>query len=654
MRPVWNPSESIVQRSHLRRFQSKIEAQYALEFDDYEDLHRWTITHTEDFWPAVWDYCTVVASKVPDQAVSGTPSIMEAEWFPGAGLNFAENLLRYRDDHIALVSVTESGSREAITYRELFDRALAFAAGLEALGVEAGDRVGGLLPNVADTVVAMLGTLSLGAVWTCCSPDFGVESILDRFGQTLPKVIVGCEAYSYNGKCHQCLSKLLEVAGALPGLVALVITGNELVAEEPQLNNASDRNWRLYSFNDFCALSSESVDFRQNPFDHPVYILYSSGTTGKPKCIVHGAGGTLLQHLKEYVIHYDVGRDDTFFYYTTTGWTMWNILVSALLTGCKVVLYDGSPFFPEPDRLVNLIDDEEISVFGVSAKYIAAIEKAGLKPRASHGLDKLRMILSTGSPLSKESYDYVYRDVKRDVCLGSICGGTDIISAFIEATYAMPVYSGFLQGKGLGMAVEIWDEEGNEVRNQKGDLVCTRPFPSRPVCFWGDPDGGRYRSSYFERFPGVWAQSDFGEQTTGGQFVIYGRSDAILNPGGVRIGTAEIYRQVERIEEVVDSVCIGQQSGDDIRVILFVILQDDLTLDAALESRIKTRIRENTTPRHVPAKILQVTDIPRTISGKIVEIAVRDVIHGKQVKNVESLTNPEALDIYVNLRDQLS
>jgi acetoacetyl-CoA synthetase len=650
---VWHPSESVVQRSHLRRFQCKIEAQYGREFGNYEDLHRWSISHPECFWFAVWDYCGVVASEVPDTALSGESSIMEAEWFPGARLNFAENLLRHRDDHPALVAVTESGGSETITYRELFDRAQAFAAGLEALGVEAGDRVGGVMPNVTETVVAMLGTVTVGAVWTCCSPDFGVEGILDRFGQTLPKVIVACEAYSYNGKRHHCVRKLQEVADALPDLVALVLTGNDLVSEEPERKDAGDHNWVLYSFKTFCALSSKPVEFRQLPFDHPVYILYSSGTTGKPKCLVHGAGGTLLQHLKEYVIHYDVGREDTFFYYTTTGWTMWNILASALLTGCKVVLYDGSPFFPGPDRLVNLIDDVEISVFGVSAKYIAAVEKAGLTPLTSHSLEKLRMILSTGSPLSKESYDYVYRDVKEDVCLGSICGGTDIISAFIEATYAMPVYSGFLQCKGLGMAVEIWDENGNEVRSQKGDLVCSRPFPSRPVCFWGDRDGARYRSSYFERFSGVWAQGDFGEQTTDGQFVIYGRSDAILNPGGVRIGTAEIYRQVEQIEEVLDSVCVGQQWGDDVRVVLFVVLRDDLTLDAAIESRIRTRIRENTTPRHVPAKILQVTDIPRTISGKNVEIAVRDVIHGEKVKNVESLANPEALDIYRELKGQL-
>lgn len=640
---LWTPSPEVIHESHLFRFQHFVENRHGLHFDDYKTLHTWSIDHISDFWQAVWDYCEVISSTGASRVVDELAPIWEATWFDGAKLNFAENMLRYRDERIALVSILEDGQRQETSYKSLYQQVEAFAAGLKHIGIGPGDRVGGILPNAHEAIIGMLASASLGAVWTCCSPDFGIDGILDRFSQTEPKVILGCGEYQYNGKTHNCMPKLAAVATALNSVHTLIVTGSN--AQVQGLPDSLD----AYNFADFSAIYSSPLEFAQLPFDHPLYILYSSGTTGKPKCIVHGAGGTLIQHLKEYVIHYDVDRKDTFFYYSTTGWTMWNILASALLTGCRVIAYDGSPFYPEPSRLIDLIDDEQITVFGISAKYLAAIEKTGLTPRSSHSLKSLRMMLSTGSPLVREGYEYVYRDFKSNLCLGSICGGTDIISAFIEATYTLPVYPGQLQCKGLGMAIEIWDNNRNSVIEQKGELVCTRPFPSRPIYFWNDANRSRYKSSYFDRFEGVWAQGDFGEQTTEDGFVIYGRSDAVLNPGGVRIGTAEIYRQVEQLDEILDSVCVGQQWQDDVRVVLFVILREGISLDETLQARIKTQIRQNTTPRHVPAKIIQVTDIPRTISGKNVEIAVRDSIHGKEIKNIESLANPEALNQFKNI-----
>ncbi|MDF1691475.1 MAG: acetoacetate--CoA ligase [Zhongshania sp.] len=639
---LWRPSPSQIKSSHLAKFQTALAAQTGLNFPDYNALHQWTIENISEFWLAVWRYCGVIASSQPEYALDETRAIWEATWFDGAKLNFAENVLRYNDNRLALVAITEDGQRQTITYAELYEQVKAFAAGLRHVGVRSGDRVGGILANTQEAVVAMLASSSLGAVWTCCSPDFGKDGILDRFSQTQPKVLIGCNEYQYNGKVHACLDKIKSVADALPSVTTVIYTRDVDFPDET-------RAYASYSVSSFSQLSKSPLVFAQLPFDHPLYILYSSGTTGKPKCIVHGAGGTLIQHLKEYVLHYDVDRKDSFFYFTTTGWTMWNILASALLTGCKVVLYDGSPFFPEADRLINLIDEESISVFGVSAKYLSAIEKANLKPRNSHSLESLRMILSTGSPLARESYEYVYRDLKSELCLGSICGGTDIISAFIEATYTLPVYAGQLQCKGLGMAVEIWDDQANPIVEQKGELVCKYAFPSRPIYFWDDDNKQRYRKSYFDRFANVWAQGDFGEQTAEDGFVIYGRSDAVLNPGGVRIGTAEIYRQIEPFDEILDSVCVGQEWQGDVRVILFVVLRDGLKLDDNLNQKIKIEIRRNTTPRHVPAKVIQVTDIPRTISGKNVEIAVRDTIHGRAVKNTESLANPDALQQYVDI-----
>lgn len=642
---MWAPSAEQINNSHLQQFQRILEEKYEKKFLNYEELHSWSISNISNFWRGVWEYCDVIASKPATSIVDENAAIQSATWFEGARLNFAENMLRYRDARPAIVSVLENGDRLEVSYQALYEKVAAFAAGLHHVGIESGDRVGGILPNSLDAVVAMLATTSMGAIWTCCSPDFGVDGILDRFSQTQPKVIIACDEYQYNGKTHHCEEKVAAVAEALTSTKTVILSGSKY----DKATVHSDTTF--YSVSTFSTLSHKPLEFAQLPFDHPLYILYSSGTTGKPKCIVHGAGGTLIQHLKEYVLHYDVDRTDSFFYYTTTGWTMWNILVSALLTGCKVVVYDGSPFYPSNDRLIDLIDDERISVFGVSAKYLSAIEKFGVSPKRSHHLDSLRMILSTGSPLASESYDYTYREFKTDICLGSICGGTDIVSAFIDGSYTLPVYSGQLQCKGLGMAVEIWDDNGTPIVAKKGELICKKPFPSRPIYFWDDPSKERYYDAYFSRFPGVWSQGDFGEQTIEDGFVIYGRSDAVLNPGGVRIGTAEIYRQVDQLDEITDSVCVGQQRQDDIRVVLFVILRAGLVLDDNLSQKIKLQIRKNTTPRHVPEKIIQVSDIPRTISGKNVEIAVREIIHGREVKNTESLANPEALLLYKDLAE---
>ncbi|MDX1733157.1 MAG: acetoacetate--CoA ligase, partial [Halioglobus sp.] len=514
---------------------------------------------------------------------------------------------------------------------------------LRAQGVVAGDRVAGFMPNCIETVVAMLAATSIGALWSSCSPDFGYDGVIDRFGQIGPKVLFTADGYYYNGKVCDSLRRVSSVQRALPSIERVVVV--PLVSSQPDLADLPAG----VLFADYLDTGAQEVDFAQLPFDHPLYVMYSSGTTGRPKCIVHGAGGSLLQHLKEHQLAVDLQRDDVFFYFTTCGWMMWNWLVSGLATGATLVLYDGSPFAREGRVLLDAIDGEGISIFGTSARYIAALEKAGEKPRRSHRLERLRTILSTGSPLAHEGFEYVYRDFKEDVCLSSISGGTDILSCFVGGSPILPVHTGEIQAPGLGMAVDIWDEQGRPLRGQKGELVCTRPFPSCPLGFWDDADGSRFRSAYFERFPGVWAHGDYGEITDNGGYIIHGRSDAVLNPGGVRIGTAEIYRQVERVEEVLESVVIGQQWGDDVRVVLFVILRDGLQLDAALEQRIRDTVRERATARHVPAQIIQVADIPRTRSGKIVELAVRDVVHGEPVKNTDALANPEALALFRDL-----
>jgi acetoacetyl-CoA synthetase len=642
--PLWTPSAERIAGAQITRFVDHVNTHCdAGVTGDYFALHQWAVNHSEDFWSAVWDFCGVQATTKGEAVLEDADKFPGARWFPGARLNFAENLLRFRDQRPALVSLLENGERREISYAQLYTRVARLAASLRSLGVVAGDRVAGFMPNIEETVVAMLAATSIGAVWSSCSPDFGLNGVMDRFGQIEPKVLFAADGYYYNGKTCDSLERLADIVAQIDSIEKVVVV--PLVSDGPDISDI--RNGVL--FGDFLDERALELEFEQLPFDHPLYIMYSSGTTGVPKCIVHGAGGSLLQHLKEQQLLVDLTREDVFFYFTTCGWMMWNWLVSGLATGATLVLYDGSPFADEGRLLLDAIDREGISVFGTSAKFIAALEKAGHKPMQSHRLDSVKAILSTGSPLSHESFEYIYRDFKRDVCLSSISGGTDILSCFVGGCPVLPVYVGEIQAPGLGMAVDIWDEQGRPVRGDKGELVCTAPFPSCPVGFWNDGDGSRFHGAYFDSYPGIWAHGDYGEITEHGGFIIHGRSDAVLNPGGVRIGTAEIYRQVERIEEVVESIVIGQQWADDVRVVLFVLLREGLTLDDELCARIRRSIKENTTPRHVPARIIQVADIPRTISGKIVELAVRNVVHGRPVKNTDALANPEALELYRDL-----
>lgn len=606
---------------------------------DYAGLHAWSVAEPDAFWRDVWEECGVIGE--PGDVVLGDASMPGASWFPDARLNFAENLLRRRGDGVAVIFRREDGARREISFMDLVAQVARFQAGLLAAGIQPGDRVAAFLPNCPEALIAMLATAASGGVWSSCSPDFGTAGVLDRFGQIAPRFLLTADAYSYGGKTHDCLGKASEIQAGLPTLEhTIVVPYTEDRA--PDLSGLDGAVvWRDFEG------AAEEPSFMPMPFEAPLYVLFSSGTTGAPKCIVHGAGGTLLQHLKEQQLHTDLGEDDRLFYFTTTGWMMWNWLVAGLAAGATLVLYDGSPMHPGPAALWDLAAEEGVTVFGTSAKFIDACRKAGLAPAESHDLSALRAILSTGSPLVAESFDYVYESVAPAAQLASISGGTDIVSCFMLGVPTIPVRRGEIQGPGLGMAVEIWDADGSSVTGQPGELVCTAPAPSMPVCFWDDADGAKYRAAYFEKLPGVWRHGDWVEATEHGGYVIYGRSDATLNPGGVRIGTAEIYRQVEQMEEVEEGIVVGQDTGDgDMRVVLFVRLAGGLVLDEELEKAIRARIRAQATPRHVPAVIAQVADIPRTRSGKISEIAVREVIHGRPVTNTEALANPAALDLY--------
>ncbi|MBV6748695.1 acetoacetate--CoA ligase [Pseudomonas chlororaphis] len=637
---LWRPGAERVSKTRIEAFRRFVNHRHNLQLGDYPALHRFSIDRREDFWQAIVDFFDVEFHTPASAVLREGPQMPSAQWFPGATLNFAEHLLRRRDDHLAVVAVSEDGRRETLTHGELAAQVAGLQKSLRAAGVGLGDRVAACMPNTWQTLVGMLATTSLGAIWSCSSPDFGTQGVIDRFGQIEPKVLITCAGYRYAGKLIDQTAKLNEILERLPGLQQLVIV--PYARPEARVEDFHTQA-RVALWNDFYKAGGDP-EFTPVPFAHPLYILYSSGTTGVPKCIIHSTGGVLLQHLKEHGLHVDLGRDDCLFYYTTCGWMMWNWLVSGLAVGATLVLYDGSPFHPGPQRLLDLIDSEGISAFGTSPKYLAALEDAGLNPRQSHRLDSLKTLLCTGSPLSLRSYDYVYRQIKGELCLSSMSGGTDIVSCFVSGNPTLPVVRGRMQSKSLGMAVEVWDDSGHPVLDAKGELVCTRHFPAIPVGLWNDPQGEKLKASYFSQFPGVWAQGDYAEEFADGGMVIHGRSDAVLNPGGVRIGTAEIYRQVEKVEPVLESIAIGQQWQNDVRVVLFVRLRDGIELDEALEQQIRQVIRSNTTPRHVPAKILAVTDIPRTLSGKIVELAVRNVVHGLAVKNTDALANPEALE----------
>ena len=643
-KPLWEPSQARIAGANITAFARLAIRQWSLQFNTYPEFYRWTVDQPEQFWQSLWQYAAVRAETRGARVLVHGERMPGAQWYPDARLNFAENLLRRRDAADAIVFWGEDKVQRRLSHHQLYAGVARLAQALRAAGVHSGDRVVGYLPNLPETIMAMLASASIGAIWSSCSPDFGVQGVLDRFGQIEPKVLFAADGYWYGGRAIDVSAKVAQIVDQLPSLVRVVLV--------PYLAGAADaagaapvakaRRW-----SDFIGpYTARDIEFAQLPFDHPLYIMYSSGTTGVPKCIVHGAGGTLLQHLKEHQLHCDVKAGDRLFYFTTCGWMMWNWLASGLASGATLLLYDGSPFIKRGAILFDFAEAERMTHLGTSAKFIDASCKIKLRPHKTHDLTRLRTILSTGSPLAPESFDYVYRDVKADVCLSSISGGTDIISCFVLGNPVLPVYRGEIQCRGLGMKVDVYGEDGRSLRGEKGELVCTRPFPSLPIGFWNDPDGRRYHDTYFARYPGVWCHGDYVELTEHDGMIIYGRSDAILNPGGVRIGTAEIYRQVEQLEEVLESLVIGQDWNKDVRVVLFVNLREGLTLDDALVEKIKNRIRANTTPRHVPDKVLQVRDIPRTKSGKIVELAVRNVVHGLPVKNVEALANPEALAQY--------
>jgi acetoacetyl-CoA synthetase len=642
--PLWTPGPARVEAAGLTAFMRGANARRGVNVNDYDGLHRWSLEEPQAFWREVWEFCEVDGSP-GDVVLEDGDKMPGARWFPGARLNFARNLLRARGEADALVFWGEDKVKRRLSHAELYREVARLAAAFRAAGLTAGDRVAAYMPNMPETVVTMLAAASLGAVFSSCSPDFGVQGVVDRFGQIKPKVLVAADGYFYNGKTLDSLGKLAQIAAQLNSVEQVIVV--PYIQESPNLTLVPGA--RLLS--DFVAphVSEAEVSFTALPFNHPLYVLYSSGTTGAPKCIIHGAGGTLLQHLKEHQLHGDVKPGDRLFYFTSCGWMMWNWLATGLASGATLLLYDGSPLLGQGRLLFDYADAEGMTHLGTSAKFIDTIAKGGLRPRETHRLSELRAVFSTGSPLAPESFDYVYGQIKEDVHLASISGGTDIISCFVLGCPVLPVWRGEIQCRGLGMAVEVFDDAGKPARGEKGELVCTRPFPSMPLGFWDDMDGAKYRATYFSKYPNTWAHGDYAEITPHDGVIIHGRSDAVLNPGGVRIGTAEIYRQVERLPEVLESLVIGQDWGGDVRMVLFVRLAEGVALDDALTLKIKQTIRENTTPRHVPAKVVAVADIPRTKSGKIVELAVRDVVHGRAVKNREALANPEALWLFENL-----
>lgn len=642
---LWKPSEERIKNTNMYRFMQTVNRNRNTRFSDYDSLYQWSIDNLADFWAELWDFAEIKASKPYDRVIDDPARMPGAKWFEGARLNFAENLLRYRSDSIALIFRGEDRIRRTLTYNQLYLETARVAASLKKMGIKPGDRVVGFVPNMPESIIAMLAATSLGAVWSSCSPDFGIKGVLDRFGQTRPRVLFTADGYFFKGKPLDSLEKIGGIIQELPSIEKIVVI--PYVSETPAIESLPN----AVLFDEFKTKDATDIEFEQLPFDHPLYIMYSSGTTGLPKCMVQSAGGVLVHQMKELMLHTDLKPEDTIFYFTTCGWMMWNWLTASLSCGATLVLFDGNPFHPGPDALWKMAQEEKITIFGTSAGYIAALKNAGVKPRRIADVSSIKALLSTGSPLSKEDFEFIYDEVKSDLQLASISGGSDLNGCFALGNPMGPVYSGELQCRGLAMKVVAYDDNGKPVIGQQGELVCEAPFPSMPIYFWGDDDGSKYRSAYFDTYPGVWAHGDFVEVTERGGVIMYGRSDATLNPGGVRIGTAEIYRRLEQMDAIEDSVVVGQNWNNDVRVLLFVKMKPGTELTDDLKNAIKKDLRANASPRHVPAKIISVPDIPYTLNMKKVELAVKKVIHGQEVKNKDALKNPEALDYYAGLEE---
>ncbi len=640
--PLWSPSSKTKLNSNMQAFLSLVAEKYSLANSEYESIHKWSVENTADFWREISEFTEMTFSVKSNSIVDDPHKIPGAKWFEGARLNFAENLLRRKDNHKAIIFWGEDSVRREITYAELYEQVKRTAAGFKKLGLQKDDRVAAFMPNMPETIIAMLAATSIGAIWSSTSPDFGIKGVLDRFSQIKPKIVIAADGYFYKGKAFDSQEKLKGILSSLPSVEKVVLVNYINTVDVSGFENA-------ITFEDLAEPTMEELVFEQLPFDHPLYIMYSSGTTGLPKSIVHSTGGTLIQHLKELKLHSNISEDQTVFYFTTCGWMMWNWFVSSLALGATLVLYDGNPFYPGPEALLKMADELDIDFFGTSAKYIASLEAAGVKPKEISNFPKLKVIASTGSPLTDDSFDYVYRDWKKDVQLSSIAGGTDIVSCFVLGSPTLPVYRGEIQCKGLGMDIDCFDDEGKTVVDDQGELVCKTAFPSMPIYFWNDENGKKYHDAYFDVFPNIWHHGDYIDITESGGIIMLGRSDATLNPQGVRIGTSEIYRVVENIEEIEDSVVVGHKVDGDEQVVLFVKLNDGFELNDELIKKINTAIRKSCSPRHVPSITKQVPDIPYTINGKKIEVAVKKIIHGQEVKNKDALANPECLDNFVGI-----
>ena len=649
--PLWQPNAAAISHAEMTKFRLYIQKISGKEIADWQTLYDWSVENIESFWDALWDYCEVIGDK-GKTILQNSDKIEDALFFPEARLNYAENMLRFSSlpefsEKDAIVFWGEDKVKRRLTHNEMMAQIAKLAAHFRAIGLQPGDRIAAFIPCMPESVIGAMAAAAIGCIWSSCSPDFGIQGVLDRFGQIEPKILIAADGYWYNGKSFDSLGRLKEILPKLPSIEEILIV--PYLHAEPDLSALP----KARSITDIIQTRNAAplLEYTRVPFNHPLFVMYSSGTTGVPKCIVHGQGGTLLQHLKEHRLHSNIRPHDRISYFTTCGWMMWNWLISGIGSGATLLLFDGSPFSPNGNILYDYAQAEKCTLFGTSAKYIDACAKAGLEPIKSHNLETIRTICSTGSPLSPESFDYVYRSIKKDVCLSSISGGTDIISCFMLGNPIAPVWRGEIQMRGLGMKVQVWDENGKSVMKGKGELVCVAPFPCMPIGFWNDPEGEKYHAAYFAKYSNIWHHGDWVELTDHGGIIVYGRSDAVLNPGGVRIGTAEIYRQVEQLEEILESIVIGQDWDNDVRVVLFVRLKAGTVLDEPLKDKIKKQIRANTTPRHVPARIIAINDIPRTKSGKIVELAVRDIVHGRIVKNNEALANPEALDLFRDITE---